>query len=70
MTFIHTHSQTTPSKDRTKAWLRLYLLKRINKNTDKQSNKKEYRSDNTGFDEYADLPGRHITKPNRYAQLK
>ena len=28
---------------------------------------KDYRSDNTGFDEHAALSGRHVTKPKRYA---
>jgi hypothetical protein len=43
--YSHTHCQATPAHAQTKAWQRVCLANR----TDKQAEEKEHRSDNAGF---------------------
>ena len=43
----HTHCQAAPANAKTKAWQRVCLLNRTTKTTDKSTDEKEHRSDNT-----------------------
>jgi len=45
----HTHCQATPANAKTQAWQRVCLFQRTTKTTDKPTDEKEHRSDNSGF---------------------
>ena len=45
----HTHYQAAPANAQTKAWQRVCLSNRTTKTTDKPTDEKEHRSDNTGL---------------------
>jgi hypothetical protein len=45
----HTHCQATPANAQTQAWQRVCLSNRTTKTTEKQTDEKEHRSDNSGF---------------------
>jgi hypothetical protein len=45
----HTHCQAAPANAQTKAWQRVCLSNRTTKTTDKPTDEKEHRSDNSTF---------------------
>ena len=45
----HTHYQAAPANATTQAWQRVRLFNRTTKTTDKQTDEKEHRTDNTGL---------------------
>jgi hypothetical protein len=45
----HTHYQATPANAQTQAWQRVCLSNRTTKTTDKLTDEKEHRSDNSRF---------------------
>ena len=45
----HTHCQVAPANAQTKTWQRVCLSNRTTKTTDKPTDEKEHRSDNTGL---------------------
>lgn len=47
--YSHTHCQAAPAHAKTKAWQRVRLLNRTTKTTDKSTDEKEHRSDNSRF---------------------
>ncbi len=66
----HTHCQAAQSKAQTQAWQRVCLPNRTPKTTDKQTDEKEHRTDNTGFAKWrvkcfydSDLKGSSLVIP-------
>ena len=45
----HTHYQAAPANAKTQAWQRVCLPNRTTKTTDKPTDEKEHRTDNSGF---------------------
>jgi hypothetical protein len=45
----HTHCQAAQANAKTQAWQRVCLSNRTTKTTDKPTDEKEHRSDNSGF---------------------
>jgi hypothetical protein len=49
----HTHYQATPANAQTQAWQRVCLSNRTTKTTDKLTDEKEHRTDNSVYVQYA-----------------